>query len=488
LNKWLKAAFKFSLLVIFLISIFSINAIGPEGAPSPQIIVNSKPSSITLGEKATIMISGKNDGGDSPEAYFSISFPDNPKNVRIVSYNSPNCNVNSKGAIKGGGYGTAKFTLEYPLAECWTGGLFGTPWAGGIEYQMTVEVTPEKTGTFYFFVKMTAKDPLANKWLADPSSSNTKDQQNEYVWVYTIDVTSETPSSTPTPTPTTTQVKPAETTNATISLSGISKSYPVGSTINVNVYVMNIGGTNHTFPVGISLKDPLGNWIDLPPKTITLYPGTGGYVYFTYDIPIFSTTGIWIARTAVYNHDAGNGNLQIRYDYKEQTFNVITAPTTTPTTPVDIHCDKCNVTLGEEISITFSAVNLITNPNMTVQFILIVPSGMSVTSTGWVTDGLGQYTSNYSLKPGDGKGIAATIKSNQIGDFAIKGRVVYYFEGNKSKNFSRLLDLPVNVTSVEPTSAQPKPTISPTISDGFDAIFVIFGLLIAFYFIGRRLY
>ncbi len=171
-----------------------IGTVHKASTPFPQITLNSYPSNITLGQKAIIMISGKNNGGNSPEAYFSVSFPDNPNNVRIVSSNAPNYNIYKKGMPEWGGYGEAQFKLEYPHAEGWA-----IPWPSGIEYSLTVEVIPEKIGTFYFFVKMTAKDSglLMSKWLSDPSSSDIKDQQNEYIRVYSINVQqSETLSAT----------------------------------------------------------------------------------------------------------------------------------------------------------------------------------------------------------------------------------------------------------------------------------------------------
>jgi len=48
---------------------------------------------------------------------------------------------------------------------------------------------------------------------------------------------------------------------------------------------------------------------------------------------------------------------------------------------VQLHGEKTNVVLGEDILLKLSAVNLITKPTMHVQVIIIPPSGMSVTSS-----------------------------------------------------------------------------------------------------------
>lgn len=98
---------------------------------------------------------------------------------------------------------------------------------------------------------------------------------------------------------------------------------------------------------------------------------------------------------------------------------------------VSLHGEKTDVILGENIQIKLSAVNLITNPVMRVQVILIPPSGMSVTSSEFSKSGAGQFTTNYDLAPGDGKDIEIKIKANQIGNFDVTGRIIYYL-GNET--------------------------------------------------------
>lgn len=110
-----------------------------------------------------------------------------------------------------------------------------------------------------------------------------------------------------------------------------------------------------------------------------------------------------------------------------------------------LHGEKTSVVLGEDILIRLSAVNLITNPTMTVQVILYPPSGMSVTSSEFVMSGAGIYTTTYLLKPGDGKDIQVSIKTNQVGDFSVQGRIIYYFGDNKTSAEDHTLSLPVKV-------------------------------------------
>ncbi|MFQ6120505.1 MAG: BatD family protein [Methanosarcinales archaeon] len=150
-----------------------------------------------------------------------------------------------------------------------------------------------------------------------------------------------------------------------------------------------------------------------------------------------------------------------------------------PTATVYLYGEKTDVVLGEDILLRLAAVNLITKPTMTVQVIIIPPSGMSVTSTGFVKSGAGLYTSTYTLQPGDGKDIVVSIKANQVGDFEVKGSIVYYFGSDKEKAEYRELKLPIKVRpKIEKTSIPTPPT--PHNTPGFTALiaFIILTLLI----------
>jgi YVTN family beta-propeller protein len=131
---------------------------------------------------------------------------------------------------------------------------------------------------------------------------------------------------------------------------------------------------------------------------------------------------------------------------------------------VSLHGEKTEVVRGEDILLRLSAVNLITKPTMHVQVIIIPPSGMSVSSTEFVESGAGQYTTTYELEPGKGRDIEVRIAANQVGDFNVKGRVVYYFGDNTKDGDDYTLDLPIKVADPNP----PQPTtegISITIPD-----------------------
>ncbi len=114
---------------------------------------------------------------------------------------------------------------------------------------------------------------------------------------------------------------------------------------------------------------------------------------------------------------------------------------------VSLHGEKTEVVPGEDIILKLSAVSIITQPAMTVQVILIPPSGMSVTSTEFVTSGAGQYTTTYKLEPGNARDIEVRIKTNQIGEFEVRGRIIYYFGEDKSTAEYHTLKLPIKVRS-----------------------------------------
>ena len=126
--------------------------------------------------------------------------------------------------------------------------------------------------------------------------------------------------------------------------------------------------------------------------------------------------------------------------------------------------------LGEDILLKLSAVSYITKPKMHVQVILIPPSGMSVTSSEFSKSGAGQFTSNYILEPGDGKDIEVRIKSNQVGDFNVNGKIIYYFGDEKDKGEEYDVNLPIKVN---------KEIAAATKSPGFGIILAGIGMILA---------
>ncbi len=170
------------------------------------------------------------------------------------------------------------------------------------------------------------------------------------------------------------------------------------------------------------------------------------------------------------------------------------APTLTPTpqTPVEttkkssasvnLHGEKTDVVLGENVLLKLSAINIIGNPIMHVQVIIIPPNGWSVTSSEFSKSGAGQYTTMYDLKPEDGsRDIEVKIQPNQIGDnFEVKGRIIYYFGDDLSTREDHTLNLPITVRkeSIDATQNSITNPVQRSIP-GFGLILGINGLLFA---------
>jgi PKD repeat protein len=154
---------------------------------------------------------------------------------------------------------------------------------------------------------------------------------------------------------------------------------------------------------------------------------------------------------------------------------------------VYLHGEKTDVKVGEDIILSLSAVNLITKPTMTLQLILKVPSGMSITSIEFIESGAGMYTATYTVEPGKERHIGVSIKTNQVGKFNVEGDICYYFGGDKSTAEYKNIKLPVKVNPTStPIPTGTTPTSKSTETPGIEAVFVIAGLLVVAYPMGRK--
>jgi hypothetical protein len=129
---------------------------------------------------------------------------------------------------------------------------------------------------------------------------------------------------------------------------------------------------------------------------------------------------------------------------------------------INFYGEKTDVHVGEDILTKLSIINLVSNPKMYAQVIILPSSGMSVTSADFTKVSAGQFSADYELNPGDGRDVEIRLRSNQVGEFNIKGRVVYYFGSDNGNTQDYVLDLPVSVrrptvlTDVEDKNGQPK--------------------------------
>lgn len=160
--------------------------------------------------------------------------------------------------------------------------------------------------------------------------------------------------------------------------------------------------------------------------------------------------------------------------------NATPTPSQISNASVQLHGEKTDVVLGEDVMLKLSAVNLITKPTMNVQVIILPPSGMSVTSSEFAESGAGQFTTTYEIPPGKGRDIEVRIKSNQIGEFEVQGRIVYYFNDDSTNSEDHTLRLPIKVRA---GAGQPTATNTPANGKwipGFEALSALIGLLALF--------
>ncbi len=160
--------------------------------------------------------------------------------------------------------------------------------------------------------------------------------------------------------------------------------------------------------------------------------------------------------------------------------NATPTPSQISNASVQLHGEKTDVVLGEDVFLKLSAVNLINKPVMHVQVIILPPSGMSVTSSEFVESGGGQFTTTYEIPPGKGRDIEVRIKSNQIGEFEVQGRIVYYFNDDSTNSEDHTLKLPIKVRA---GAGQPTATNTPANGKwipGFEVLSALIGLLALF--------
>ncbi|RXA17603.1 PKD domain-containing protein [Methanosarcina sp. MSH10X1] len=158
------------------------------------------------------------------------------------------------------------------------------------------------------------------------------------------------------------------------------------------------------------------------------------------------------------NYQITNVNNYNSSPFTEQGENISTERSALPSSSVSLYGEKTNVVNGEEVLLKLSVVNLITKPAMHVQVIIIPPSGMSVSSTGFAESGAGQYMAKYYLEPGTGRDIEVKIVANQAGNFNVNGRVVYYFGENKQDAEDYAFNLPIQVEEApDIPDIQPEP-------------------------------
>ena len=268
----------------------------------------------------------------------------------------------------------------------------------------------------------------------------------------------------------------------------------LGQTSTVTLTVTNTGTTEIT-DIEVSDTTP-SDLIPISGETSKTYPSLrpkdSREFQYTIQLNEAGTFNLDPA-TATYSDEEGN------YHTVESKTAVVTViayiPQTTPqtapkssteisTASVHLHGEKTDVVLGEDVLLKLSAVNIIGNPLMRVQVIIIPPSGWSVTSSEFAKSGAGQYTTTYDIKEGVGRDIEVRIMPNQIGDdFQVQGRIIYYFGDDSDAREDHTLTLPITVRAeAEPGADQTESQSESKGSSapGFAAVVAVIGLLLAY--------
>ena len=253
----------------------------------------------------------------------------------------------------------------------------------------------------------------------------------------------------------------------------------LGNTTGITLTITNAGISDltnitviDTIPVGFTLEagSPEKNYNILKQKEsrsfqYTIKPSETG------------TFSLELASVSFYDKDGSF------HTGKSGATKVIVIPSTRPAdgpvsnASVQLHGEKTDVELGEEILLKLSAVNLISKPVMHLQVIILPPSGMSVTSSEFSKSGAGQFTADYELAPGDLRDIEVKIKSNQVGEFEVQGRIIYYFDDDSAhaEDYTKSLTIRVR-DGQEPTTSTPTKDKLNWLP-GFGALLAIIGIL-----------
>jgi len=181
---------------------------------------------------------------------------------------------------------------------------------------------------------------------------------------------------------------------------------------------------------------------------------------------VATSSGVYVAPGGVYSELLDGAPSWFYFSPSPSPISVPGVPQELRMISVHLYGQKTQVTVDEDVILELSAINLITNPTMTVQLILQVPPGMSVTSTAFVEAGAGQYTATYAVEPGYARQIEVHIRANQSGSFNIVGYLAYYLGVDKSTAEYRTVNMPVKVAT-EKASVEKQTTESSRKGIGF---------------------
>lgn len=142
---------------------------------------------------------------------------------------------------------------------------------------------------------------------------------------------------------------------------------------------------------------------------------------------------------------------------------VIAAPlASSPGDPsIVLYGTRTTTRVGEPSLFDLSIINSITQPQMTVQLILQIPSGWSVQGVGFAQNCTGQCSGVYPVDAGANRNVQIEIQPNQVGGFAVQGRVIWFFGSDKDKAKNAIVSLPITVRTSGTLDNPPTTTTNP---------------------------
>ena len=152
----------------------------------------------------------------------------------------------------------------------------------------------------------------------------------------------------------------------------------------------------------------------------------------------------------------------------------ISIPCGTGQACVDIHAERTEVTVGEDVKLALSMLNSLALPRMTVSMALQVPAGwnVAVSGEGVVDSCTSQCNGLYQIETGRQKAITFASTANQSGQFHFRGRLEWFFGDDRSQLHGEDVNILVRVTN-PPPPPPPEPPESPV------NIWVILAILLA---------
>jgi hypothetical protein len=183
------AAFVYFAIAIVVLPDTYIPSLAPP-KPAPVVTdVSILPSGATkLGNNFTLRVNATNQGDHADRQIVSIAFPNMTSTDGVVAVLKSNFKQSptfiKAGKEIGSGYaGTEQMVkAQYASVE-----VFSSPWQKGESFSITLLVKPTQEGRFVFLVKAIGFPHNGDQ--AHWPASGTLDHQNEYVSVYSVNVT-----------------------------------------------------------------------------------------------------------------------------------------------------------------------------------------------------------------------------------------------------------------------------------------------------------